>query len=366
MRKAKEIKLAMALLSPPGDTIQEHLEYIGMSQTELADRMGRPKEKINALIRGREPLSASTAFQLEKVLGISASFWMNRESMFRREVYQLEQEQELEKHEGWAKQFPLKELTGLGFLQEIRAGLTADVLLNFFGVATVSDWERIYIADADSVAFRMSLRGAKNPFVTSAWLKVGELDAAKLEVPEFNKKLFRDSLVEIKRLAFENPNDLTKKTQSLCAKCGVKLVYTPSFKGAKISGATRWLNNSPLIQLTDRFKRIDAFWFTFFHEAAHVILHGKKDIFLEGVQGTNVDETKEAEADRFAAKFLLSDAEYKTIVSSDITRNNIHFFAKKFGVPASIIVGRLQYEQVISFARFNDMRGKIELFPLDK
>jgi len=48
-----------------------------MSQVELAERMGRPKEKINDIIKGREPITMATAFKLEKVLGIPASFWLN-------------------------------------------------------------------------------------------------------------------------------------------------------------------------------------------------------------------------------------------------------------------------------------------------
>ena len=79
------------LLSPPGDTIQEHIDFIGMSQAELAERMGRPKEKINDVIKGREPISEATAFQLETVLGIPASFWLNREKTYRKELYELQQ-----------------------------------------------------------------------------------------------------------------------------------------------------------------------------------------------------------------------------------------------------------------------------------
>lgn len=71
---ATTLEIAKSLLSPPGDTIQEHIDFIGMSQVELAERMGRPKEKINDIIKGREPITTATAFQLEKVLGIPSSF----------------------------------------------------------------------------------------------------------------------------------------------------------------------------------------------------------------------------------------------------------------------------------------------------
>ncbi|MFO0359431.1 MAG: transcriptional regulator [Flavobacteriales bacterium] len=83
------IEIERSLISPPGDTIQEHLEFIGMTQAELADRMGRPKEKINDIIKGREPISMMTAHQLENVLGIPASFWINREKSYRLALFEI-------------------------------------------------------------------------------------------------------------------------------------------------------------------------------------------------------------------------------------------------------------------------------------
>jgi plasmid maintenance system antidote protein VapI len=50
-KMATTLEIAKSLLSPPGDNIQEHIYFIGMSQGELAERMGRPKEKINDIIK---------------------------------------------------------------------------------------------------------------------------------------------------------------------------------------------------------------------------------------------------------------------------------------------------------------------------
>jgi addiction module HigA family antidote len=104
---ATKIEIAKSLLSPPGDTLQEHIDFMGMSQAELAERMGRPKEKINDIIKGREPITTPTAFQLEKVLGIPASFWLNRENNYRKDLYQLQQQEELSKEKAWLSSFPI-------------------------------------------------------------------------------------------------------------------------------------------------------------------------------------------------------------------------------------------------------------------
>jgi addiction module HigA family antidote len=64
---------------PPGETLRETLEFLGMTQAQLADRTGRPKKTINEIISGKAAITAETALQLERVLGVPASFWSNLE-----------------------------------------------------------------------------------------------------------------------------------------------------------------------------------------------------------------------------------------------------------------------------------------------
>ena len=92
-----DIELAKSLISPPGDTLQEHLDYIGMHQSELAEHTGLSIETIRDMIKGREPIVFEIASQLEKVIGIPASFWMNREHNYRRELYEIAQQEKLMK-----------------------------------------------------------------------------------------------------------------------------------------------------------------------------------------------------------------------------------------------------------------------------
>lgn len=302
------LEIAKSLLSPPGDTIQEHIDFIGMSQAELAERMGRPKEKINDVIKGREPISTATAFQLEKVLGIAASFWLNRENTYRKELYELQQREELEKEIGWLDAFPINEMRKLGCLPNTKEKhLLVDKLLKFFSVASADEWKRIYVDEQVSVAFKISLAHTQSPHAISAWLRQGELQAIEIEVAEFDKKKFKEALTAMKELAFLMPKDFSQQLQNMCASCGVALVFTQNLPKAPISGAARWFHNKPIIQMADRFKTNDHFWFTFFHEAAHIILHGKKDVFLENVEGTEIDQEKEEEANAFAAKLLLTE-----------------------------------------------------------
>ncbi len=65
---------------PPGEYLAEEIEARGISQKELAKRMGRPVQAINEIINGKKAITAETALQLEEVMPeIPAKFWLNLE-----------------------------------------------------------------------------------------------------------------------------------------------------------------------------------------------------------------------------------------------------------------------------------------------
>lgn len=360
---ATKIEIAKSLLSPPGDTLQEHIDFMGMSQAELAERMGRPKEKINDIIKGREPITTPTAFQLEKVLGIPASFWLNRENNYRKDLYQLQQQEELSKEKSWLSSFPINEMRKLGWLPDIsEKHLLVDSLLKFFSVASAEEWERIYLDAEVSVVFRISLAHTQSPQAISAWLRRGEIQAREIALSEYDKKKFKLTLTEIRKLAFVMPKDFAQKLQAICAQCGVAVIFTPGLPKASISGAAHWFHNKPIIQLSTRIKTTDHFWFTFFHEAAHLILHGKKDVFLENIAGIIIDQEKEAEANEFADKVLLTEEELHQILeASPLDEKKIIAFSHKFRTPTWAILDRVQQVKAIPFQLRNRFKIKIEI-----
>ncbi len=77
------------LLSGPGDDILEIISYYKISKIELAKKMGITTSKIYSIIAGKEPITLAFASQLEKVLGISTQYWINREMNYRKKLMQL-------------------------------------------------------------------------------------------------------------------------------------------------------------------------------------------------------------------------------------------------------------------------------------
>lgn len=356
-----KLKDERELLSMPGDTIIETLEHMKMSQVELAERMGKTPSKINDIISGKEPITVATAMQLEKVLGIDAQFWLNRETSYREKLSRIEQEEKLEEWLDWLSVQPIKELKACGYIKTEKSGTTmAEECLKFYGVAAPNQWQTIYVDEYVSTKFRKSEAHKTTLGALAAWLRIGEIEMRKLSLKDYNKDIFKITLLEIKKLVRDQPEDFAAKLQQLCSNAGVALVYTLCIPKAPISGAARWVGGKPLIQLTDRYKTNDHFWFTFFHEAGHILLHGKKDVFLENIKEHEINQAKETEANEFANKTLLSEDISKEF-SERITERDIRLVARKYNTHAAIVLGRLQHLKIVKPSFGNSLKLKVIL-----
>jgi len=337
------MKAERELLSPPGDDILETIEHIKMSQVELADRLNKTASKVHDLITGKEPITYNTALQLEKVLGIDAQFWLNREMNYRTKLARIIQEEEMEETKEWLQQQPIKELKQCGYIKAERPGaaMVAETL-EFYGVVDTDKWQSRYIDEYATAAYRKSEAHQTTLGSIAAWLRIGELEMQKLQLPEYDKESFKNVLEEIKKLVKDHPDNFAKQLQQKCAKAGVAIVYTMCLPKAPVSGATRWFRANPLIQLTDRHKTNDHFWFTFYHEAGHVLLHGKKEVFFEEFEGYKPDKQKEEEANRYAAKQLLPDS-FEDKLPFKIIEEDAVTIANNYNTHPAIVIGRLQH-----------------------
>lgn len=348
----------------PGITLSEKLKEMGMSVKEFAVRTSKPEKTIFAVIGGKSSVTSDMAVAFESVTKIPAHFWLNIQRGFDEYVARLKREQQLASAYEWACCFPLAKMIKLGWIPPVKtADEKVNALLSFFQVSTPRAWEDYYLNQQLKVAFRISLNNTKEPHSISAWLRQGEIQAAQIEASEFSEKVLRESIPAMKNLCAEHPADFAVALQTLCAKAGVKLVYTPCLPKAPINGSTRWINDVPCIQMTGMHKRNDIFWFTFFHELGHILLHGKKDIFLEDIDYADKQKEKEEEADAFSSRILLSQSEEAEIIKQgDYSADAIRYFANKFNIHPAIIVGRLQHKRVITYTTHSNLIEKVELF----
>jgi len=362
---SEDLQIQKDLLVCPGDTIQETIDVLGMSQRELAERLGYPTNKLNQLIKGDVGLSPEMAAKLEHVLGISARTWLELERMYQEEKLALAEKERMENQKAWLDQFPIAAMRKLGILSGGRKGSHhVEELLRFFQVASYKEWKRIYLDEEIAIAFKISLAQASNPYALSVWLKQGEWQAQKLELAEYDATKFKQCLKTAQILAYKQPKDFQEQLQQLCAHCGVALVYTPMLPKAPVNGSTRWLKRRryPLLQLSDRYKTADFFWFAFFHEAAHILKHGKTEVFLDGVKGVAQNEQKEKEADQFALKMLLRGFPLQTYSrhAKLWSQAEIMKFSDRYEVHPGILVAQLQRVGSLSKKNLNGLKVKIK------
>ncbi len=348
---------------PPGDTLRETLDFLGMSQAELAERTGRPKKTINEIISGKAAITAETALQFERVLGIPASFWSNLERNYQETLARLEDERRLGSKKEWLKKFPVATLMKLGWLPKEESPVRKlKALLNFFGVAGVEEWMAFW--ESTQPSYRASFAFQRNPYAVAAWLRQGEIEAQKYECKSYSTTSFRASLNEIRALTLESPDVFEPKMKTLCSRAGVAVVFIPELPGTHVYGATRWLNSTKaLMQLSLRGKSDDHLWFTFFHEAGHILLHGKRDVFIEAKDRRSGKATimeKEAEADQFAQDSLIPSNEYEVFKQNGrFSLLAIKKFAIKLGVAPGIVVGRLQHDELIPYSQGNSLKRQL-------
>lgn len=241
------------------------------------------------------------AVQFENVTKIPAHFWMNHQRGYDEYIAREKWKNVIEEAKEWATLFPIADMVKKGWLPRvISIQEKAATMLAFFGFASHRVWEDYYFNQQLKVTFRISLRNTKEPYAISAWLRKGELQSARLKAKDYVEKNFKEALPELKIIMAKHPDKFFKQLQDICFEAGVKVVHTPCLPKAPINGSARWLKDTPLIQLSGRYNRNDSFRFTFFHEAGHILLHGKKDIFLETIEDSDADKVKEKQADDFA------------------------------------------------------------------
>lgn len=357
-------------VSPPGETLAETLDSIGMTQSELAQRTGRPLKTINEIIQGKAAITAETALQLEQVLGVPASFWNNREAQYREAIARRARKTELAKYVDRLEEIPYTAMVNVGWVRPAKDPVVKlENVLSFFGAATVPALDNLVSA----AQFRRSNAYTANRFAILAWLRQGRVVAERIRCAAYDEAEFKRVLHAVRALTVTLPSGFDSQLVEMCSRAGVAVVFTRELPRTHVSGAARWLTpEKAIIQITLRYRTDDQFWFTFFHEAAHVLLHGKREgVFIDKndpmtdademiIDGATElhDEGMEQEANKWASNVLIPPAEL-TNLRRPLSKQAIIAFASRIGVSPGIVVGRLQHDGLLPFTHMHDLKRKL-------
>jgi len=270
----------------------------------------------------------------------------------------------------WSHKFPLHAMRKLNF--SLPDGVTdIDTLLEFFGESSFELWRSKWESTAFALRQTSDFSTSWEPI--AAWLREAEIIANDIRLAEFSEEILRSSLDALRRLTREPVDVALDKAQQICALSGVALVIVQELPSTRLYGCAHWLSEThALVGLTNRYKKDDQLWFTFFHEIGHILMHrGELPLIVDNASkymgDDNIDKEMvhyEEEADQFASSTLIpATSLVEFLLSIDIppTNDEIHAFADSIGVGPGIVVGRLQHDGILEWHQGNALKQTIEL-----
>jgi HTH-type transcriptional regulator/antitoxin HigA len=342
----------------PGEHLEEYLDVRGWSQADFVRLSGLNKKLVSEIISCKNPVTPETAIVLERVLGTKAYIWTGLQSNW--DLFQARKQKSRVAPEtrAWVQRFPLKELSDAGVITDSDDEEEClDSLLRFLGIGTPAAYEAKQ--RSLDVRHRQGEGDVSNEHIFS-WLMIGEHRARTVNLPAFEVAKFKDAVYQIRQMTREHPRVFEPKMVELCRAAGVALAFEPAISKTRLFGSARWLDaNRALIQMSLRMKKNDHFWWTFFHECAHLILH-KGQNFADDAPG--VGDQVEIEANSWAEEALVGRNRFARFVQTrPRTKVQVMEFAEEVGIHPGIVVGMLQHKGVIEYRYMNDLKDTFEL-----
>ena len=336
----------------PGETIREMMSEYGVSQKELACRIDYTPKHINEVIKGKSQITVEFAIRLERVFGLKTCFWLTLESNYREQLVKHAELEQLQIEEEIAREIPYAFMTNLLWVTKTRKiEEKVDYLRSFFRVSKLTQIESVY-----DCAFREKGKNRASGYAQAAWIARGEQIAAKIHTDPFNMTKLKREIEAFREMTLLSPNEFIPIMRELCREIGIAIAFVPKLPKTYAHGATKWIKKDKvLIQLSLRYKYADIFWFSFFHEIAHLILHGKQIPYMIK------NEVKEIEADELASAILIPKTAYKEfLTTNDFSLNAITKFASKLNIHEGIVIGRLMHDQLLEFNELSHLRVRYD------
>lgn len=326
---------------PTGGFLEEWMEDNNINAAEMARMLGMSRKHMSELLKGKAPVTHELANTLARVTGVKASWWNRMEAGYRDDLIYLDMLKVWEAQWPEAKLFPLKYLRDQRIIKTDSwdKGGQVRYLLQFLQVASLKAFHDTWTHS--NIAYRRVAVKEKPNYHLITWLIIGERHAqAQKDLPAYSKRELKKILPDLRALTLLEPLEGVRRAIDLLASVGVVLCLVPAVPGLGVYGATRWLKERPVIQLSLRGKTDDQLWFTLFHEIGHVLLHHKRGLYvLDQPNATNADA--EGEANAFAANFLVPE-EYQARLPKNRSHATIRQLAEELGIAPSIVLGQAQ------------------------
>ena len=345
-------------VSPPGHTIVSILEERELTIEQFAKQIGHSATLAQKILDGSHAIDVDLAYRLSRAIGASENFWMAREHDYRASLAEPK-DVRVGSLDDLISTLPLGDMRKFGWIQSVRSrDEQVAECLDFFDVSSLAQWQGRYENAFQNAAYRRSTAYASCEVSTAAWLRQGEIETQNDEVSEWSPRVLESQISHFRKLTwYKSPALFLPKLRAVLAEAGTKFAVVRAPKGCSASGAVRILaDGTPHIQLSFRYLSDDQFWFSLFHEIAHLLLHFDKMPILENTELTEAQ--CEQEANDFAAQVIVPISFREELLSLGASRFPIIEFAKKVGIAPGLIVGQLQHEGIIGYNQMQRLKRR--------
>lgn len=347
--------------SHPGKMLRQLMEERGLSQEALADIIGCRRQTVSSIVAAKSGITPDMAVSLGTVFGNDPAEWLRWDAQYQLSLVQGDTG-DLQRRARLYEIAPIRDMQKRGWIrdtdnvQELEAeierfygGSIANGI--WFPVATRRTNPLESLTPAEK-AWCFKARHLSEGLPLPAIFDAGRLDAAERKLRQL--------------AAF--PKEVQRLPQML-AYYGIRFVIVEPLSGAKIDGAAFWHQEHPVIAVSARWDRIDAFWFTVIHEFMH-IKNGDEasfdvNLLKESEKGIVVPvagEEAEQRANEQAAELLVPKAELDSFirrVSPLYATTRIIQFAHRIKIHPGIIVGQLQHRGELGYSAHRDLLVKV-------
>ncbi|MBM4429865.1 MAG: HigA family addiction module antidote protein [Chloroflexi bacterium] len=352
-------QLIPARVVPPGDIIRRELEARGWTQEDLAVIMGRPTQAISEIVNARKQITAETARELAQAFGTSAQFWLNLETNYRLHLAERPQtEEEVALRGQIYNAAPVTELQKRGWIPRVSNVVALrEAVCTYLGVASLDS------PVTAAAALRHSSQRAPEQRSDIAWVRRVEALVRQQRLSVSGPPRWNEVVASLLALAEREP-DVALVPQALLSQ-GVHFALVPHLPRTYLDGAALWVDERPVIALTLRYDRIDAFWFTLLHELAHLALGhqgGYLDQLYDGGRSRPAQDAEEEAANVQARDWLLDAGAVERFIEeagAGFARSQVLRFAREQRRHPGIVVGRLHHTGALEYSHLRALLVKV-------
>lgn len=337
---------------PAGEHLADELDARGWTQVDFAEVLGRPAQFVSEIISGKKEITRESAAQIAAALGTSAEFWLKLQDSYLL-WKQAQDSRTRESLHAVKTRARLRELAPVSLLRRRGFIIATDPegqsqeVLRLFGMRSLEEQPTIRFAA------RRSNPDESVTVLQQTWVACVQASAHELNVASYSRDGLRKLAEQLSGRA-RDPQEFAA-FQASFAEVGVKLVYVEAFPGGKLDGCALMVDNTPVIGVSGRWKRLDKVLFTILHEVAHILMEHVSDdgtvIVDDFSEESRENETgadrNETDADRFAAELAIPGS--LPVVPERPSAAWVQAQADALNVHPITLIGRLQYEGLLSW-----------------